>query len=291
MGMIQTLPEIEAPLQAFINSTPSQLPTCTDGDGPLFILHARTDSGASNLQSHPLLLPLTTGHSQVSFQEVGSLLRETLKDRVLFQMNVHGCYFRNCTLISCTVHGGRFEECYFKDCQFAENVRTSERGNASNLTKAQLISRSHIENGSICDAEISSSTLKSINRLRDCELNNSLLVNCAARDSSFARCGVHESRLHECIVLDTVLTDSVISTKNTTTLRVFPAEIREMIYEDILEEDQTALTAAFRPDSLLYSEILEMCFRKHTFVLSRDNSEVLKSTPDAVRRRITKIRL
>jgi hypothetical protein len=66
-----------------------------------------------------------------------------------------------------------------------------------------------------------------------------------------------------------------------------------MIYEDVLEEDQAALglMAAFRPDSLLYGEILEMCFRKHTFVLSGENLEALKSTPDAVKRRITKISL
>lgn len=293
MAMIQTPSEIEARLQALINSTSLQLPTCMDDNGPLVIFYAHRDIAAPDLQSHHFFLTLTTGRSQVLFREfeAESLLHETLENRVIFHIDVHDSNLRNCTLISCAVHGGRFEACHFIDCQFAEKkLSIDERGNVSN-SKAQIISHSHVENGSMCDAEISNSSLKSVNRLRNCQLNNSLLVESVASESSFNNCGIHDSKLHNCTVVDGLQTDSVIST--ITTFRAFPAEIRKMIYEEILENDEAALglMAAFRPDSLLYGEILELCFQRVTFVLSSKNLKALKSTPDFVRRRITKIKL
>lgn len=51
------------------------------------------------------------------------------------------------------------------------------------------------------------------------------------------------------------------------------------------------MIAALRSDGLLYAEVLEIFFQKHTFVLSKDSQEALKATSTTSLLRIKKIAL
>jgi hypothetical protein len=154
-----------------------------------------------------------------------------------------------------------------------------------------FISCCQVEGGAAYDAKIFNSGLKGVNLIQGCDVESCLVVSSVGRHSSLTSCGVSESELRNCGVFGGVLTESVVESKTTSNLRVFPVEIRKMVYEDVIAGDGAlaGLIAALRPDPLLYSEVLEILFREHTFVLSCENRDALGYTPLTVLRRITKI--
>jgi len=90
-----------------------------------------------------------------------------------------------------------------------------------------------------------------------------------------------------------VLEDCVVETKTLSSLRVFPEEIREMIFGYVVmnEGPQTGLIAALRGEKMLYGEVLGVLFREFRFVLSKEKQDAYHWTPRTVLKRITKISL
>jgi hypothetical protein len=121
-----------------------------------------------------------------------------------------------------------------------------------------------------------------------CFVTKSLTIDCTLIDS-----GVSESKRGGCEVLSGAVMENVVEAKMFFSLRIFPVEIRKMIYSHVIASEgvTTGLIAALRKDALLYGEILETLFRDHSFVLGRENLGEWRITSEAVLRRITKILL
>lgn len=288
MASVESLENIEARLHAFIKDSQSLTPTLpANHEGPLIILYGQTHLGVP--QHHIKLREIEAGREAPAFKGCEVLLRGALQDRVLFQTTIHNSYLKNCTLMTCTIYGGKFETSQLKDCR----IRKKVIGIHDTSLTTPFISCCQIENGAAYDAEIFNSTLNGVSPMQSCDIESSLAIHSLSLDSTLTSCGVHESKFHNCEVVGGVLTESVVESKNFLTLPKFPVEIRKIIYSNVIATEglTTGLIAALRPDSLLYGEILETFFQEHTFVLSDENQGVFKSASKTILQRITKIDL
>jgi hypothetical protein len=290
MAPVEDAEKIKASLDVFIDNN-TQSPASSllaNDDGPLVILYGQTKSGVP--RNHPKIREIEAGQKEpAEFKECEGLLRGTLRNRVLFETTIHNSNVSNCILISCTIYGGTIETSYLRDCL----IRKKDLGVEDTSPTTPFISGCRIENGAAYDAKILDSTLKGVDPIQGCDINDSLAILSAGSYSTLTSYGIHESQLHDCEVIGGVLTESVTQSKTGLSLRRLPVEIRKAIYSDVTETEglATGLIAALRPDYLLYGEVLETFFQKHTFVLSKDSQEALKATSTMNLQRITKIAL
>jgi hypothetical protein len=288
MAFSEDREEIKASLDVFVGETQTRtLRIPANDDGPLVILYGRTKLGVP--RSHPKLREIEAGRKEsTEFKECETLLRATLKDRVLFRTTIHMSNLSNCTLVSCTIYGGKIETSHLSDCR----IRNAAFG-ASEVSKTPFISCCHIAGGAAYDAEIFNSTLRGVDPVQSCDIESCLVVNSVGRHSALTGCGVSETELRNCKVFDGLLTDTVIQSKTWSNLRDFPVEIRKMIYKDVIASDgvSAGLIAALRSEPILYGEILETLFREHRFVLSKQNLDAFGNTALTTLQRVTKIAL
>ncbi|TVY43247.1 hypothetical protein LCER1_G009020, partial [Lachnellula cervina] len=287
MTSIPSPETIRTRLQAFISDSqslaPNIIPTTLE---PLTILYGQTHLG---LPLHAVKLrDIEAGRGAPEYKECEVLLRGDMHGHVLFQTTIHNSTLRDCILVACTIYGGKMEKCQLTDCR----VRKKALGENDTSPTTPFISCCNLEGGNAYDAEIFNSTLNNVSPIQSCDIDNSLAIHSLGFDSTFGNCGIHDSKLHNCKTVGGVK-DSVVETKNTMNFRRFPTEIRNMIFSSAIQMDglSTGLIAALRPDSLLYSEVLEAFYREHVFVLSHENQEVFRSALQARLQGITKIYL
>ncbi|TVY83822.1 hypothetical protein LSUE1_G001328 [Lachnellula suecica] len=287
MASAESAEDVAARLQAFIKgkqASTKSLPAINEP--PPTIVHGQSllDVPRNHPKVEEIEAALEVG---AKFRQCEVLLRGDLKDHLFFGITIHNSSLSNCTLISCTIYGGRIKNSLLRDCRVSEKAI----GIYENSSPTPFLSFCQIENGALYDGEIFSSTLTGISSIQSCDIENSLAVHSSSFESTWISCGIHESKLHECEVVDGVLTESVIVSKSAMELRKFPSEIRKIIFSNIVATNgvKTSMIAALRPDLLLYGEILESLFQEHFFILSPHNQDDWISISPSVLKRLTKL--
>ncbi|TVY16833.1 hypothetical protein LARI1_G006509 [Lachnellula arida] len=287
MTSVESSENIEARLNDFIKDSQSLAPGLpANHQDPLIILYGQTHLGVP--LHHIKLREIEAGREAPEFKACEVLLRGTLQGHVLFQTTIHNSNLKDCILIACTIYGGRIETSQLTDCR----IRKKAFGEHDTSLTTPFMSCCNIDGGNAYDTEIFNSTANRVGPIQSCVIESSLAIYSLGFDSTLSSCGVYESKLHNCEVIGGIK-NSVIESKNTLNFRRFPGEIRKMIFLNAIEIDglTTGLIAALRPDSLLYSEVLETFYQEYIFVLSDENQEVFKSVSKTSLQRLTKIYL
>jgi hypothetical protein len=225
------------------------------------------------------------------YQKCGVLFSGDLQDHILFQVIAHDSALVRCTLIDCTVYGGKIESSNLQECR----VQKKAFGGDDSTPITPMISGCQIENSTFFDADISNSSIPGGLSIKNCKLENIMTVRSLVIGSSLTKCGLDNSELRNCEVTDSVLTASVSETKiakNNSTLRRFPAEIRAMIFAYfMINKNQWTIFDVLRPDPLLYDEALEVWYKEHRFKLSVRNYRCFAAASKTMAGRMSKLHI
>jgi hypothetical protein len=203
-----------------------------------------------------------------------TIVTSTLKDCALFNCTLLSCIIINSKLVNCTIYQDSHRDPFYvrnnidpQDIPLSHTRRPSILRNCQTtgclITKSIISRDSEVEGGELALCEVQNSTIgKALvceTTILSCNVNNCILII---------------SEQYGCKMLRT----SKMGCKSLSPLRVFPPEIRSIIfkysmelYERLLPEHMPALIPALRPDPILYGEALGLLRDKNYFIADMSN--------------------
>ncbi|KUJ23397.1 uncharacterized protein LY89DRAFT_728149 [Mollisia scopiformis] len=161
MASVESSENIRAELNEFISDSKSPVPVSPPNQQcPLIILYGQTHLGAP--LHHIQLREIEAGREAPEFRACEVFLRGTIQGHVLFRMTIHNSSLRDCTLIDCTIYGGKIETSQLTDCR----TRKKALGEHDTSLTIPLVSCCKIKGGSADYTEMFNSTSSILSSLK-----------------------------------------------------------------------------------------------------------------------------
>jgi hypothetical protein len=199
-----------------------------------------------------------------------TIVSSVLQDCALFNCTALSCTIINSKLVNCTIRQDSHRDPFYvrnnidpQDIPLSQSRKPSILRNCQTtgclITKSIILRKSKVEGGELASCEVQNST---IGKALVCETS---ILSCNVND-----CTLIVSKQHGCKMLRT----SKSGCKALYTLRIFPAELREIIFEysmeryGLLPNHMPSLIPALRPDPELYHKALYILRNKSCFIAS-----------------------
>jgi len=226
--------------------------------------------------------------------DCGNQLKPAIQGMLLFKCTIinsilRDCALSNCTLLSCTIINSKLDNCTIR-----QDIQTSlyrdpfylKSTDPQNIPPTHTRKPSLLRNCETKDCAITNSVIS-----RDSKVHGGRLASCEVQYSTIGKAMVCEtlilkSKVHNCSLYYSnhhgcnMSRTANMGCKALSTLRVFPPEIRSVIFKHSMMLDgplptqMPALITALRPDQTLYYEALDVLRNDSCFSVFVEASEI-----------------